>query len=366
MKTTSAAAKRLHQWGKHNDLQVADIGDGLCAQLNGEIILDCGGHGSNPSGERGEKALQNFRQTGKHYFRHWHPRHWRPRRWYSAFLLSHFHADHYRGILRASRNSDLHKAFVFEHFLYPRLPELPDPDDTKTFWCAFRTLDAISLGRRTGIMEKEIHAAVQKLSYEPTSMRAVSKGDVFLAWNQSYTVHWPPSNIEDPQLTKKVRDAANGFRDAIERNQEIQSVYHGIEERYGLRDSPADEAHPDNDRQLEDEHYDWEIDEKLAEAIDKLKKAADDLSIVFSTDDFLFMGDLRASTAGKVVESLLEEGQTRYGVIMPPHHGTRWGKKLAYLDAAACVSSGHNSVKNELKAIAPIHLVTGLNGSIHI
>jgi ribonuclease BN (tRNA processing enzyme) len=85
---------------------VADVGDGLCMAIStifGDTIqIDCGNHDERATAFHGLERIYN-----------------RPH-FASEFILSHFHVDHYNGLIYMSENFLKCPYFGIEEVCYPR------------------------------------------------------------------------------------------------------------------------------------------------------------------------------------------------------------------------------------------------------
>ena len=90
---------------------VADVGDGLCMALhtisNKVVQIDCGGQSSRIAFQGLNNILSRFLRI-------------------DYFILSHFHIDHYNGLLYASTYHPKNLSFRAKAVYYPRIPEFTE------------------------------------------------------------------------------------------------------------------------------------------------------------------------------------------------------------------------------------------------
>lgn len=146
-------------------LRVADVGDGMCATVfldHAFVQVDCG------SAQGAMRAMAGL------------PWWWRERPYWDgpgALVLSHFHHDHYNGILLAAEHDPPRPVAPIGYVLFPRLPEAL-PDAPRFVQAQFAM--ARRLGDRSGLMEYDLVEAVQRISSSRSlTYLPVSSGDTF-------------------------------------------------------------------------------------------------------------------------------------------------------------------------------------------
>jgi glyoxylase-like metal-dependent hydrolase (beta-lactamase superfamily II) len=141
-----------------NLIHVADVGDGLCmaiGTLAGSVVqIDVGG--KDP-----QTALCGIQRIVSHLGSP------------NAFILSHFHIDHYNGLLQVSKSGIL--PYRITEVFFPRVPDFAD---RSTFLECLFAMNARVFGSLTGSMEYDLLEAVSKLNgRQPFRWRSLFKGE---------------------------------------------------------------------------------------------------------------------------------------------------------------------------------------------
>lgn len=307
-----------------------------------------------------------------------------------TFMLSHYHLDHYNGIGK-------HKAkFALKNVYLPQIPTICDPTTNEEICSKFvtRLLSFAIYTERKTILEY-----ILKLLYSSSTkkfkVKFVSKGDTFVYGERGYEVIWPPKQIEENDAIKDVRAAIDAYEKLAQENPLLrQTEIISIEIRNLLiRLGEIDQFQVEREELFEHAIYDIEhrwrriipefyefskeenpLDNKqlIKETNDKLRKAANHLSIAFRQEDnILFLGDLEPKELEIICEELDADKQTHYDILIAPHHGTHWDKKMKQLKCDyALASIGHSLVHNikqeELSTISKCFLRTDCYGAINI
>jgi len=118
---------------------VADVGDGICISIDtvpGKTLqIDWGSH------QGGEIAFKKGNYIDP-----------------EIFILSHFHVDHYNGLIYASNSA---KKWNIEQVYYPKLPQF---DEKELFIEYLFTMNLIILGNDSGIMEYDLLKAISRIN----------------------------------------------------------------------------------------------------------------------------------------------------------------------------------------------------------
>ena len=368
-------------------IYVADVGSGLCISLRTisgkRVQIDCGDDRDDI------KAFIKFRVLN----------HVLP----NVFILSHFHCDHYNGLLQA-----MNKPMVFFGWIrdvyYPTIPDFPEirdeaieigiEDIRSEFMCDIMAINARVFGSETGIMEYDFLKSIYELNHgKDFNYRSLAKGDVInINGNINgsvFEVLWPPRVISPnvgghEKISKTVIDAIKAFRKALDEDEELRRIYEKIKknktflelltkEKEGVYNkeiatrSRCDRLTIDIDKR--------ELPKSVQDANTKLRDAANYLSLVFYEDNrLLFMGDAKEQVIRNVVRDLVEsKGRSHFYVLIAPHHGTYWDNSLRRLHSiytvisvGNCKNKLHQKVRPEFKEISEMVLTTYLNGDIRI
>ena len=185
-------------------LHVTDVGDGLCLTIGSHrrsrVQVDCG----SQQGAR-FSALQWIQGSAGVPLRHS----------IKALILSHYHTDHYNGLVWAA-NAQSH---------FPRLsrvshiysPGLPDPPISVPLLRANLAFAAFTLGTRSGVMEVDFRRVAQRLvGNRPLTHRRLYAGDrVYAGGGLFLSVHWPP-RVLPVHAREPIQSAVRRFEKAIE------------------------------------------------------------------------------------------------------------------------------------------------------
>jgi hypothetical protein len=336
---------------------VADVGDGLTMglrTLRGNTIgIDCG---SQQGGEVPWRKLQDVIQP-------------------EAFMLSHFHTDHYKGLFHADLGDRGDRIEVRDVY-FPRLPKCADGN---VFMRCIVAMARRTMGDVTGSMEVDFLGVLRRVNSVGFKYRAVSAGDV-ICWDGSQLeVIWPPRELKDAVSTKAIADAINEFEAAMAADATLREIYQrvgvrGELEPYTSEAAATGEVGEGHGPVATDEvpvrvFNARQVPERTKKANRALRRAANHLCLAFHVDNrVLFLGDLDTQALGVVVPELRVKNRESFGVMVSPHHGTHWHPDLLSLRANSVVSSvGHRLLKGVrpgLKTIGTHHFVTHLQGDV--
>jgi len=345
-------------------MYVSDVGDALCMAIDtffGETIqIDCG------SQQGSEVALKGLMNIYNHFY---NP---------DVFMLSHFHMDHYNGLMFASSKSSFPNTWRIKEVYYPKNPNFPEKDKFMT--CLF-TMNLRVFGNETGIMEYDFLKAISRINRgRPFKYKPLSKGDVISIDETSYEVLWPPEEIDEKE-TKAVRDAINEFNIAIEEDERLKELYERVKSEgifRGYFEEGLQKYSKENDKERENTHLSMNSEYKEKElpavvkkANDSLRKAANHLSLaLLGGDGLLFLGDLESKEIKKVIDDLIAAGKKKFYTLVTPHHGTHWDNSLKNIKCIYSITSNGrrlcSHIKPEFKGISKKSFATHVNGDIAI
>lgn len=307
-----------------------------------------------------------------------------------TFMLSHYHHDHYNGIGKHKVKFDLKNVYL------PKIPTICDPTTNEEICSKFvtRLLSFAIYTERKTILEY-ILKLLYLSSTKKFKIKFVSKGDTFVYGERGYEVIWPPKQIEENDAIKDVRAAIDAYEKLVQENPLLrQTEIISIEIRnLFIQLGKIDQFQVEREELFEHAIYDikhrWrriipefyesskeenplENKQLIQETNDKLKKAANHLSIAFRQEDnILFLGDLESKELEIICKELDANNQTHYDILVAPHHGTHWDEKMKQLKCDyALASIGHSIVHNikqeELSSISKCFLRTDCYGAINI
>jgi ribonuclease BN (tRNA processing enzyme) len=355
-------------------VRVADVGDGLCIYLStiwDEIIqIDWGG-------STAKRAVAAFRDSLPP----------------DVFILSHFHVDHYNGLLMTSLDAnytDRPRQFDIKEVYYPGIPEFRD---NVKLLDAFLTINFKVFGNETGLMEFDLLTAIRRINSTRFRHRRVFAGDYIERAGSIFEVLWPPRSFSQgsPPL-KVIERALRDFDRACEdRETGLGALYEDIVEQGRSGDyfnSEAKQIEPDFDLDNEHSNRNQEADNrqqtterrrpsrartrlhpKVEKANKSLREAANYLSLaLFEDNRFLFMGDAEKYQIKPIVNELRKRSRTRFLIFVTPHHGTHWEQSLQNIKCVYALSSNGNRLISKLqpgfREISDIPLVTFVNGDL--
>ena len=191
---------------------VADVGDGLCIVIytifGKTFQIDCG------SQEGSNIALNGFDRLNSPFGP-------------DVFCLSHFHEDHYNGLLQASTNPQRFPKLHIREVYYPRIPEFRERQE---FLEALFAMNLRLFGDETGVMAYDLLRTIERINGVQFHHRPLSKDDIIDINGSSFQVLWPPEKILDKTLAR-MRRALKDFRKALKDDQEMRRLYeHVVEE----------------------------------------------------------------------------------------------------------------------------------------
>jgi hypothetical protein len=344
---------------------MADVGDGLCLTLSTffkkQVQIDCGG-------ENCAKALQGLNSTFARFSD------------LNVFVLTHFHIDHYRGLLYYSNSPEPRRRFGISEVYYPRIPDFPEREE---FFRALFTINLEVFGNETGIMSYDLVEAIKKITNRPWILQTgLSKGEQIRISGSVFDVLWPPLTIENKTLAK-VRGALKDFEKALEdpimrqRYQQVQNekrfetylkVRRETSSNYGSsEESPGKQSGSALFGKTEKRM----LPPAVIRANKSLRNAANDLSLALLEDNrFLFFGDAENFGIRQIIDELETRRRQVFHVLVTPHHGTHWDKSLLKLKANYAITSNGKELcsrfRTEFKKISQRSLATFVNGNIGI
>lgn len=335
-----------------------DVGDGACIRLitlsDRLLHIDCG------SQDGAEMAYDRL-LTSEHLL-------WAPQ----AFVLSHFHADHYNGLLFASLKG---KPFPFWRntevdVYYPRIPEFTD---RQVFLQCLFAMNARVFGSETGVMEYDFRRAMRTLAGPKCRFQAVSKGDTIRLGSSFFKVLWPPSVVDSAVSIKAIRTAIADFEKARTEDEETSRILNEIKKEDFVNNLLEGQTE-DYSNQIHHEESSIHLERQSLPAVvlkanDSLRQAANHLCISFFEDNrLLFLGDLESYEIDRVVSELIAEGRSYFLVVSAAHHGTHWHDTLRKIRSSYCIASNgkklFKKIEPDYKHISDHYLSTFASGDI--
>ena len=339
-------------------IYVADVGDGLCMTVNtisGKVVqIDCGG-------QRGEAAFKGLNKVINRFLS------------IDAFVLSHFHIDHYNGLLYASRTQEFD--FTIKEVYYPRIPEFKEKEEF--LQCLF-AMNARVFGSETGVAEYDLLEAIWRINKGISPQhRSLSKGDNVCIDGSVFEVLWPPRVVEHKKILSPIRRAIEDFKRALDEDEETKRLYDYVKEegtfRAYLREQSENSEHKQT--RIHNDSYvalNWKkrrLPEVVRRANDSLLEASNHLSLVLFEDNrLLFMGDAESFEIRQVVNDLKTKGRTSFFILITPHHGSHWHNSFWQIRCLNSITSNGSKLcskmKQQFKDISCRSLATFVNGDI--
>jgi ribonuclease BN (tRNA processing enzyme) len=339
---------------------VANVGDGLCLAIDsvwGPIVqIDCG------SQDGSEVAFEALNRMYARFLGTVGP---------DAFVLSHFHVDHYNGLLYASaaRATDLFIREVYH-------PRLPDFKRKERLLCALFTINHRVFGNETGLMEYDFLRAIARMNRVPFVHRPLSRGSVVSLNGSRYEVLWPPEALQEGRTLSVIEKALDAFEQAVEEDETTRRLYDLVAEEGTFRDylqEEPGEREPERTRTAQEDYGQQRggLPLVVKKANESLRRAANHLSLAFVDDSrLLFLGDAESSEIKRIMEDLKSRHRTHFFTLIPAHHGTHWHKTLEQVRCVYAVSSvGRrlcSRVQPGLREIAENPLATWISGDISL
>lgn len=338
-------------------IHVVDVGDGLYIVFSTiakeEVQIDCG---SQQGGKIAFKALSKLRGP-------------RASLYPGVFILSHFHIDHYNGLVFASIDQNSGFRFGIREVYYPRIPEFAEKEE---FACKLWTMNLIVFGSETGVMEYDFLQTLSKLNNRDFTFKPVTKGDIINIDGSFFEVLWPPS-VLDKTIQSVVKRAVEDFEIAMEEDAEIKVLYTYVKEeglfRKYFKEDEIDIRSTNNRRNVGALYEKRKLSAAVKKANKSLREAANHLSLAMLEDNrFLFLGDTENTDINQIVYDLMSRGRRRFHILITPHHGTHWHKSLKQISCVYSVSSNGSKLQSKMspnfKDISWRSYATSVNGDI--
>jgi len=288
-----------------------------------------------------------------------------------AFLLSHFHLDHYNGF------KEICPLYIFplKDVFFPRIPE------NMPYYTEFKIMLLTDWIIRGNNLFVEILHQILKHSNKNVNIHLVSQGDVFLHNGHAYEVLWPPKQFDATQkeLTNSVKEAISKFDKVKMGNPQFKELYDKLcvlnldvnedngklyydKESFSELEKLVNEYREEQSKSITDTDNYKEFNKSLREAANRL-------SIAFRQEDnVLFLGDLESHELKIVAGNLENKNQLFYDFLVAAHHGTHWNRALSKIECENClVSVGETLISDvsiEYKTIATKFYMTSLMGDI--
>lgn len=342
---------------------VANVGDGLCMYITTRncIQIDWG------SQDGSCVAFKGLMECHKSSIECCYPVICFP----NAFILSHFHIDHYNGLLYASV---IGRPFLpIERVYYPGIPEFKE---SREFMEALFTINMRVFGEETGVMEYDFLKAIEKISFRPFGHKSLFRDEKIIINGLIFKVLWPPRIVKEDDILMVVRKALKAFRKALEEDDEIRRLYRRVK-RENIFDLLYEGGGFQKKEFFSEKRYYYrktgreKLPEVVREANKALRRAANHLSLVLLEDNiFLFLGDIEGFEIKQIVKDLISECRKNFYILITPHHGTHWHDSLRKINCIYSISSCgkklYSKIKSQFRQISQKSFYTRTDGTIFL
>jgi hypothetical protein len=340
-------------------IRVISVGDGLCCLLwPQEAMLDWG------SQQGGTTASENVARL---LSRPWEAMMYRGVR---MFIASHYHTDHYNGLVMAHRGPWA-PLFDVREVYGPGIPEFPRRE---TFLRAYFALNDYVLGNSSGSIEFDLLQCVRRAAgHSRFTFHPLYQGDLFGPEHHKLRCIWPPRELRG-YAGRAVDAALQRFNRAVREIPQLGELYKAAYTSTTLSVLLEGGEFP-IEAELEEKRQPGEPRSRLpavvAEANAAFRRAANHMSLAFHADDHLLsLGDLPATQLTRVLTFLRTSGNTRYRYVLAPHHGTVWHRDMFSLFTQwVLVSNGPRlakHLKSKLGEICGGIIETSRSGDIRV
>lgn len=323
------------------------------------LMIDCGTSGD---GEDIDDILEGLRSCS---YRANH---------LNSFILSHYHVDHYSGIILAAKENVPFTTGI-EQVYFPRIPDFTDQKEFLT--CLF-AMNLRTLSSETGVMEYDFLNAISKLCSKSCQYRLLVEGDEIESDGGRIKVIWPPRVLSGARGISAVSKAISKFRSLMELDERTRALYDRVRRENLVGKLLEGEPFPSSDESHEDRSIDWQPDSEdrqlrgaIKNADSALREAANHMSLSFyEYDRLLFLGDLESNEIKKVASMLLKRGKMHFDVLIAAHHGTHWNDSLYQFRCHYCIASAgwrrFPHLHSGYKVISKHYLSTHVVGNIDL
>lgn len=357
-----------------NYYNMMDVGDGLCFSFSSGLDLDesvfqidCGTNRNQDP----KIAFDKFDQLPSPH----------------NIILSHFHTDHYNGFQWGAKHKASSKPFI-KNVYYPGIPQFDkEPMLAKEFLYCLLWSTFPRFGKRSGRIVNDFLAVIGELKGSSSFKHAACfKGDIIQYGNTKLNVLWPPKQVKQAKIVKKVKKVIEKVYKVCEKFPEesynlgfireflsdYNYYFYSEQKRDGKIVIPVEfhEQGYTTEEKMQYESSSPFIPSEIKEVNNAIIDAANNLSMVFRKEqELLFLGDVGKIQHVNICRALNDNG---FKIIVAPHHGTNlhWSKRPNKAFAKVIlVSNGsflNKCLSPQIKEEGNIVLTTYASGDIHV
>lgn len=266
----------------------------------------------------------------------------------SQLLISHYHQDHYRGLMQLEDNS----AHI-ERLYYPRIPDFTEADTLKKQILFLEFIQNMKLGSKSGSPAKDLVDLINKKNSIGFKRRALKQGDCIDVGDVTFDVVWPPEKV-NAKTEKALSHAIKEINEKIDANAAIGKLWNNFDRNVNSVFSTEERYVEKNTEKIVDtgcscpkeicisnEIRDMISDDEISSLSEMIRKITNRFSVcLYCHHKFLFLGDLESSEINHCIEFMKKEYQINHvNNLITAHHGTHWGDKLFDIYAKNIISS---------------------------
>jgi hypothetical protein len=285
------------------------------------------------------------------------------------FALSHFHKDHYSGLI------DVMKQAWQTNFRTVYVPRLPQQKEAISLFYALETVFAFSMGGYSGSMDYDFASFMNQLNGSGFNLVPLSQGDSIYINGNRFDVSWPPRNFSKSVLLR-IGETIVEFEKEIGSIPELKELYRRIsnsDKIWIYYEGFQSETNRGKESAFEIKPMPPTLNpgqrSTLKKLNNKLRNAANCLSLCYFDDRVNFMGDLDAPEISQCIDYIFTvRGRLGWHSLILPHHGTHWHNNMRSLTALwGLTSNGPKMAKYWVKnnrRICLSNLTTQIDGTI--
>lgn len=233
------------------------------------------------------------------------------------FVVSHYHSDHYNGLLNLKDDS-----LEIEHLYYPFIPLCPQKQSLEKI---IYFLEYITLGSITGSPANDLVNLARKKNRSDFKHKSVKQGDTIFVDDEQMEVVWPPEIFNNKKVQSALSSGIGRIDKIISSNNELRELWEKFDRN--VSQNQEFQIAKKTSIQKTEIRVDADILKSLSE---ETRKITNRFSIcLLYKNEFLFLGDLESYEIGCCVRYLKKEYMFNHvRNLVAPHHGTHWSDEL--------------------------------------